>query len=258
MSDNHGQSKEAELQGELRRKLVKRLAMAGVLVAVLLGVLAFFDYLATPEEPEEPVTFNKPVPVPPKKEVTQPVMPASNLPEPPKQEEPPPPPPAPALAAATPAGETVESKAAAAPKTSGPVHALPAPTAAAAPHPAPARPVPLPREAAVVPESTAAPALQPVEEAPAPPRQPARVTDVVPRPAPSRLLSGYVLQAGVFTSAQRAEELHAKLTLNGIPSTMEARVQVGPFKSKAEAEAAREKLRGLGIESVLIPPAAKH
>ena len=68
---------------EIRSTLIKRLAVAGVLVASLLGMLAFFDYLATaPEEPEAPV-FTRPVPVVPKKEVSQPVTPATDLPEPP-------------------------------------------------------------------------------------------------------------------------------------------------------------------------------
>ena len=40
----------------------------------------------------------------------------------------------------------------------------------------------------------------------------------------------------------------------GIPATIEARVQVGPFKTRAEANAARAKLNALGIESVLLPP----
>src|SRR5690348_9147453 len=83
------QEKEApdssESAGDLRGTLVKRLAVAGILVAVLLGVLAFFDYLAAPEAPETP-TYTQPVPVPPKKEVTQPVTPAESLPEPPKPE----------------------------------------------------------------------------------------------------------------------------------------------------------------------------
>ena len=70
---------------ELRGKLVKRLAVAGVLVAVLLAILAFFDRLATPDEPE-PEVFSKPVPVAPKKEVTQPVTTAVNPPEPPPPE----------------------------------------------------------------------------------------------------------------------------------------------------------------------------
>ena len=62
------------------------------------------------------------------------------------------------------------------------------------------------------------------------------------------------MQAGVFADPRRAEELHARLTLEGIPSTIEARVQVGPFKSREEAEAAREKLKTLGIDSVMLMP----
>ena len=83
--------------GELRGQLAKRLAVAGVLVAMLLGVLAFFDYLASPPEDAEPVVFTRPVPVAPQKAVSQPVTPAENLPEPPAPEkteaaaEPPPP-----------------------------------------------------------------------------------------------------------------------------------------------------------------------
>jgi len=68
------------------------------------------------------------------------------------------------------------------------------------------------------------------------------------------LFAGYALQAGVFADPRRAEELHARLTLEGIPSTIEARVQVGPFKSREEAEAAREKLKTLGIDSVMLMP----
>lgn len=72
--------------GDLRGKLVGRLAVAGLLVALLLGVLAFFDHLANPpEEPEERV-FAERVPVAPKKEMSQPVKPAENLPEPPVPE----------------------------------------------------------------------------------------------------------------------------------------------------------------------------
>jgi DedD protein len=91
---------------EIRSTLIKRLAVAGVLVASLLGMLAFFDYLATaPEEPEAPV-FTRPVPVVPKKEVSQPVTPATDLPEPPTSSTPEPvieAPPAPVVEAQPPA-----------------------------------------------------------------------------------------------------------------------------------------------------------
>lgn len=89
----------------------------------------------------------------------------------------------------------------------------------------------------------------------------ARVTEVrrtspqvVPPSSIARLFSGFSLQAGVFANTQRAEELHAKLTLSGLPSTLETRVQVGPFRSRQEAEAAQEKLRELGVETVLLAP----
>ena len=58
----------------------------------------------------------------------------------------------------------------------------------------------------------------------------------------------------MFADPRRAEELHAKLTLEGIPSTIEARVQAGPFKNKEEAEAARAKMKALGIDAVLLMP----
>ncbi len=245
--------------GELRGKLVTRLAMAGLLVAVLLGILAMFDYLATaPDESESPV-FEQPVPVAPRKEVSRPVTPADNLPEPPVAAEPaaaepaaaPASPPAAAAAASAPA-------AAAAPATE---NATPAPSTASRRAPLTASV----REAAPVPEATRSAPMVP-ERAPAvlvesAPQRPAvriepRSAVAAPPPAPlaQRLFSGFVLQAGVFSSIQRAEELHARLTLSGVPSTLEARVQVGPFRTRQEAEAAQTKLRELGIQAILVPP----
>jgi len=294
---------------DLRGKLIKRLAVAGVLVAILLGILAFFDYLAAPEEPE-PAVFPKPVPVAPKKEVTQPVTPAVNPPEPP-------PPPAPevesAKAAEKPGEKPVDKAGDKAPEKTpekvgegsaapvAPVKPTVAPTPVAAPQspPGEGRNVdkgqirPAPREARVVtsapprpagtvpasagpvspvapvkpqppvvPEMTAPPRVTVPDEAsvaPPPAKAVAPAPVLIQPPSPPRLFSGYVLSAGVFSSAQRAEELHAKLTLNGIPSTLEARVQVGPFKTKAEAEAAKAKLQALGIDTQLLAPrSGKH
>ena len=73
-------------------------------------------------------------------------------------------------------------------------------------------------------------------------------------PQAPRLFSGFVLQAGVFSSMQRAEELHARLALSGVPSSVETRVQVGPFRTRQEAEQAQQKLREQGIETVLVAP----
>lgn len=251
--------------GELRHKLIKRLAVAGALVAVLLGVLAFFDYLSTPpEEPDEEV-YTRPVPVPPKKPVSQPVTPTTELPEPPAAAQTPPP--APQAAAQPPAVAPSESKAEARPEARSPAVPPAPPVAkppAAVPATAPAAvpPVAAPRAARSLPEASAPPSVAaPAEPAP-PARMPARVVESrgVPVAEPSgiaRLFSGFLLQAGVFTSQQRAEELHARLTLSGLPSTLETRVQVGPFRTRQEAEAAQLKLRELGIDTVLVPP-RKH
>lgn len=244
---------------ELRRKLIRRLAMAGVLVAVLLGVLAVFDYLATPpEEPDAPV-FLQPVPVAPRKEVSQPVVSTENLPEPPAQVAPveaaadvPPPPvvevQAPPVAEETRLTPKVERKPL--PLAEKPVAAKPEPVSPAPPVEEKKPPVAVAEETApATPVAPAVPTARVVETRSAPPAQPN---------AAQRLFAGFVLQAGVFTNAQRAEELHAQLTLSGVPSTLEARVQVGPFRTRQEAEAAQAKLKELGVQSVIVPPKGKN
>ena len=50
---------------------------------------------------------------------------------------------------------------------------------------------------------------------------------------------------GVFNNVNNDQELLARLQKNGIPAQIEARVQVGPFKTKAEADEARTKLNTL-------------
>ena len=257
--------------GEIRGQLVKRLAVAGALVALLLGVLAVFDRLSTNEEVDIPV-FTQPVPVAPKKEVTQPVTATTNLPEPPAPaiQEPPPAPVVeePAIAKAE---SKTEAKEITKPENRGserstvtsakPVvtptvesgarqHNLPAATARAnvqslpegSAEPVVAQPTPVVTEAkpGVTPSARIA--------------EVRRGSNVVETNSVQRLFSGFLLQAGVFTSPQRAEELHAKLTLSGVPLTLETRVQVGPFKTRQEAEAAQEKLKQLGVETLLVPP----
>ena len=268
MAENPQASDSENSLNEIRGKLIKRLAVASVLVASLLGMLAFFDYLATaPEEAEAPV-FTRPVPVAPKKEVSQPVTPATNLPEPPTQSAPEPvveAPPVPVIAAASPA--VVEAKPEMRPNIRPETRPLVPSTAATVKTPVVAPSVPSSatvRPPRAVPEGTASPSVDLEQAAPAPAKPAARVLEPKPAqalaiPTPQRLFAGFLVQAGVFTSAQRAEELHAKLTLSGIPSSLEARVQVGPFRTRQEAEVAQAKLRELGVESVLLPPkGARH
>lgn len=105
----------------------------------------------------------------------------------------------------------------------------------------------------------APPSPRTVEATPVEPAKPsARLVETRPAaviaPQAPRLFSGFVLQAGVFSSMQRAEELHARLALSGVPSSVETRVQVGPFRTRQEAEQAQQKLREQGIETVLVAP----
>ncbi len=257
-----------QVEPELRAQLARRLAVAGTLVALLLGVLAIFDRFSQPGEEEEVTVYTRPVPVAPPKMLTQPVTPVE------PQETPP------AEAAVT---ESTEPVTAGASETPPPPEVAATPSQPAKQPATPAATKPglrnvAPAEPEVVPEMTAPPQLlpaaptqRPAQAAPtlrptapaAPPAPAARVLTTTPAaarpsasetPAAPRLFSGFVLQAGVFASAQRAEELHARLTLNGVPSQIEARVQVGPFRTRREAAAAQAKLRELGIESMLVEP----
>ncbi|MCP2848838.1 SPOR domain-containing protein, partial [Salmonella enterica subsp. enterica serovar Typhimurium] len=83
-----------------------------------------------------------------------------------------------------------------------------------------------------MPESTARPgAPLPSRAAPpaaAPSRPAAAQADAAPQPAPAIARSpavagsGYVVQVGVFSNVANAEEIRARLALNGIPSQIEA------------------------------------
>ena len=220
---------------DMKRKLVWRMGFAGLMIVALLGGLALFDSMGEKPttEPSAPPQFTEPVPVA-KKLLTQPVTPAEPAPEATKDNQ-----------------KMAEPESTAAPIDKSAPRAEPPPRPEIAAQPA------LPRAS-----PTARPAIasQPqVLSSPAKPADAKVLTSVTPtpppaQPAPPRLFAGYSLQAGVFADPRRAEELHARLVLEGIPSTIEARVQVGPFKSKEEAEAAREKMKALGIEAVMLNP----
>lgn len=225
---------------DLKRKLAWRMGFAGLMIVALLATLAVFDRLSAPDE-VEPATprFTEPVPVS-KKEVTQPVKPADPTPETSKDEQ-----------------KTAEPESSAAPvdKSLPPVEVPPRPevhSQPVLPRAAPAgRPAPAAQGVASRPAETR-PAVEPAPLARG--QEPLSVARQAP-PAPPRLFSGYALQAGVFADPRLAEELHAKLTLNGIPSTLETRVQVGPFKTREEAAAAHVKLKALRIDAVMLMPA---
>lgn len=107
--------------------------------------------------------------------------------------------------------------------------AVTAPVITATPAPAPAIRVPL------------------AEKPPAPPRLPA------PGIAPQGSSFGYQVQLGLFSSPDNAEKLVTDLKRHGITAHTETRVQLGPFRTRAEAEEAMQRLRALGYQPLLIP-----
>jgi DedD protein len=223
MADQYARDTKAPQQAlDLKRKLIGRMVFAGLLIVALLVTLAVFDYLSVSNEPVPSAPqFTERVPVA-KKEITQALKPA----EPPPEE--------------TQAAEP-ESSAVPVDKSMPSAEPPPRPEVLAQPV------LPKNQTRSTVPLATTHPmtTLTPNAAPPQPVAEPA---------PPPRLFSGYALQAGVFSDTRRAEELHAKLTLNGIPSTLEARVQVGPFKTRQDAETAREKIKTLGIDAVLLMP----
>lgn len=61
------------------------------------------------------------------------------------------------------------------------------------------------------------------------------------------------VQLGVFNTVANAEKLRQKMQAQGVPVVVEARVHVGPFATRAEADSARARLKALGIaDSVLV------
>lgn len=66
-----------------------------------------------------------------------------------------------------------------------------------------------------------------------------------------RLLAGLVVQSGVVPDVRQAEAMQAKFAAEGIPASIEVRLQLGPFRTRAEAEVARQKIKGVGIDGLI-------
>lgn len=278
---------------ELKRKLAWRMGFAGLLIVVLLGTLALFENLSAPSDSDDSSDSSQTAPAP-KREVTQPVKIAAQplevgkdvsteAPELPKVSDAPvvresstapvdksspmfEPPPRPQIAAqpALPIADTrTEVRPAAKPEArpdaraavnvqsrsdTRPAAMARAPWPPGVP-PAPSAPMPATRT------TTPVPGVQPPAGMPTVPPGSEDYPEVArPQPSPPRLFSGFSVQAGVFNDLHRAEEMQAKLSLHGIPATFEVRVKVGPFSTREEADAAREKMKELGIDTVLSLP----
>lgn len=247
----------------LRKRLLQRVTIAGAVVIFLLAVLALFDslYVQQPEKPAMNVATTAPVaeekPGEAKSAEADEEKPAES-PESP----------------AAPATPVAEKDVAAEPeRTAEPTGTLPAArverplTVPATAHPAmlrPAEPAPVvekPEPAKEVARVVPVPAGTSGKPAAAPAKPAVAETKGAPAPGPiARAVEAagqFLLQMGVFSSVANAEELRARLELAGVPAHIEARVQVGPFATRQEAEQAREKLKSLGMDPGLIMAARK-
>ena len=243
---------------EQRGVLLRRIAVAGLLIALLIGGLAVFDASRRTADDDEEVLPPAAAPAAPAP-AAQPAVPPEETPAvgPQNAHLQDTPPPLPEGDAATPAPATEAAPAASRAGRPGAT-----PEAAVAP-PSASRSSAVVSEPAV-PESTARPGAPAASAAPASPTDAQRAADRPARaepaaPAPPALTpspaGGYVVQAGVFSHTANAEELRAKLALHGIPAQIETRVLVGPFRTRAEADRARAQMRALGLEGA--PPVAR-
>ncbi|HMW18386.1 MAG TPA: SPOR domain-containing protein [Accumulibacter sp.] len=266
---------------DLRKQLLRRIGVAALLIFTLLGGLALYDSLNSPsefddeEDARDPRTSRaiepaKPIKPAPADSATNSTAPAAV----PDKTTPGDavPAPAPATVAAAPAAATATAAAhtPVAPVTPPIPTVMPAQRAGAAagtpataitPPTSPAAPRPtsggLPATVpAMVGQSPAGVTAPPPPEIAAKPELPTAPADDAARavspPRGERLpRSGYLLQSPVVSDAARAEELQAQLAKMGIPSVIETRLQVGPFPSRAAAEAARRQMSALGIEGTV-------
>lgn len=240
---------ETDASNDLKRSLINRAAIAGVLIVALLGGLAVLDQLNTPQPAKSvaplPSAVNKePAPEP------APVAEASKVDELPAEQ----------TVTAADAGKkeepAVEPESSAPPVVSGkPPKAEPTErplTKPAMPRLAmikPGEPVVVPKQ----PEpQTALPQTTHIPHSP-------RVAAPASRPLTRATTQEgvFLLQLGVFSNIANAEELRAKLELNGIPVQVETRIQVGPFSSRLEVEQVREKLRQIGLQDGVLVTAKK-
>ncbi|MBW8288247.1 SPOR domain-containing protein, partial [Chromobacterium subtsugae] len=99
------------------------------------------------------------------------------------------------------------------------------------------------------PTRNAAAAPQPAAQQEAPPAKIAAEAPAKAQPAGSSV--GYQVQLGLFASMGNAQKLVKDLQKHGIAAHTVTRVQLGPFKTRAEADDAMSKLRSLGYSPLL-------
>ena len=189
--------------------------------------------------------------------------------------------PAPAAAAAKASAAPKASASTAPPATVTPPPAEPAPSArpasapaskAAAPAPAPAKtatPAASARaSAAPSPAASAASTPAPRREAAASrasaatkPKAPASATAAADKPLPTvGAAAGYYINVGLFAEEANARKTQARLLNEGLPAFRQEldsakgrriRVRVGPYDSRAQADAAAESIRAMALDAVV-------
>ena len=202
----------------LKRRLLSRIAVAGVVILGLLGGLAVFEVLNKPQEPALPKMAAAPI------EPAEPVLKA---------------------------GEEKAAEEKLAEDKAADVAPVPEHTETALAPPPSAKPLTPPataRSAAIKPPPPAV--------VPAKPDTPREIARAIPeRSASAQAIEGarrFLVQVGVFSNHVNAEELVTKLQAAGIPAQIESRVQVGPFATRTEADAVRAKLKAMGIDDGLL------
>ncbi|MBR0567946.1 SPOR domain-containing protein [Azoarcus sp. L1K30] len=154
-------------------------------------------------------------------------------------------------------GERAPRPSALAPAQSGPVQqpVVPAPVAVV-PEPVPPAPEPAVQAPALVADAPVLAAPEPVAPATAPvaAKDGGAAREAMRKPSPP-LANGYLVQLGVFSAMDNAEDLRADVAERGLPAHVEGRVVVGPFASKAAAEAAQARLKREGLSAgIVVPP----
>ena len=198
---------------KLKQRAMRRLALALGLIAVAVAGLAVLDrYTGTPAPVETKAPANEPPAI-----ATLP--PPKPIAPPPAAEAPSTPPPPPEVEV-----EQPEAR-----------EAAPARPAARETPPAPA-PAPSTSAAAKTPPAPAAAAKD---------------ASVAKAPAALPPAAGFVVQLGMFTSVENAQAMLERLKAQNVPAYLETRVVVGPFRDRAEADAAQRKLQAGGVSGVI-------
>jgi cell division septation protein DedD len=224
----------------LKRRLLNRIAVAAVVMVGLLGSLAIFDALNAPE-PAPAKMAAAPEPAPPKEEVATQEKPAEPAAAPAAEAKPEP-------AQVARAGEESVPEGTASPGAPSlqplpPEKRLTKPATGRTASMRPSEPVPSATSPAARPDPARELAQAPTARRGARPHR-----GRSPRPANASTPCRWAYSAILPTP----RILRAKLELNGIPSSIEARVHAGPFKTREEAELARAKLKELGLDGGLL------